>query len=128
MIIIDANVILRYLLDDVEEMAEEAAEVIENSGVRVLPEVMAEVVYVLEGVYDLERKKIKEILAKFIQLNTVLINKEKAVQEALDKYGASNLDFVDCLLYGYSQNGKQEVFTFDQKLTREIKESNNDGE
>ena len=44
--IIDANVILRYILDDNKEMAEEAARVIQN-GARTLPEVIAEVVYVL---------------------------------------------------------------------------------
>ena len=41
--IIDANVILRYILDDNEEMAEKAAHVIQ-SGARTLPEVIAEVV------------------------------------------------------------------------------------
>ena len=49
-ILIDANVILRYLLNDVEEMAKKSAEII-NAGAFTLPEVIAEVVYVLKSVY-----------------------------------------------------------------------------
>lgn len=33
------------------------------------------------------------------------------------------LDFVDCLLYGYSVAKKENVFTFDKKLDKKIKES-----
>ena len=44
--IIDANVILRYLLDDDKYMADMAEKIIMN-GAKTLPEVLAEVVYVL---------------------------------------------------------------------------------
>ena len=33
------------------------------------------------------------------------------------------LDFVDCLLYGYSVAKDENVFTFDKKLDKKIKES-----
>ena len=49
-ILIDANVILRYLLNDVEEMSKKSAEII-NAGAFTLPEVIAEVIYVLKSVY-----------------------------------------------------------------------------
>lgn len=48
--LIDANVILRYLLEDHPQLSPEAKKVIE-SGAYTLPEVLAEVVYVLKGVY-----------------------------------------------------------------------------
>ena len=50
-ILIDANVILRYLLNDVEEMSKKAEEVIKY-GAWTLPEVIAEVIYVLKSVYQ----------------------------------------------------------------------------
>lgn len=52
--LIDANVILRYLLGDHPQMSEEARQII-NEGAYTLPEVIAEVVYVLKGVYKIER-------------------------------------------------------------------------
>ena len=54
--LIDANVILRYLLEDHPQLSPEAKKVIE-SGTYTLPEVLAEVVYVLKGVYKVERKE-----------------------------------------------------------------------
>ena len=40
--------------------------------------------------------------------------------EALNKYSQTKLDFVDCLLYGYSQVHEIEIMTFDKKLKTEI--------
>ena len=37
--------------------------------------------------------------------------------------GVPKLDFVDCLLYGYSVAKNENVFTFDKKLDKKIKES-----
>ena len=57
--IIDANVILRYLLDDDKDMADIAEKIIMN-GAKTLPEVLAEVVYVLSGVYKMQRSEVSE--------------------------------------------------------------------
>lgn len=48
--LIDANIILRYLLGDHPQMSAEAKKIIEK-GAFTLSEVIAEVVYVLKGVY-----------------------------------------------------------------------------
>ena len=50
MLAVDANVILRYLLDDVQEQAEAARRAI-DAGAWTTAEVVAEVAYVLSGVY-----------------------------------------------------------------------------
>ena len=51
MVVLDANVILRYLLNDNEAMAREAESIIKTEVTMVPIEVIAEVVYVLKGVY-----------------------------------------------------------------------------
>lgn len=53
--LIGTNVILRYVLEDNEEMFAEAERVIDD-GAFVLPEVIAEVVYVLVKVYKLGKQ------------------------------------------------------------------------
>ena len=63
--LIDANVILRYLLRDHQQMSEDARRIIEN-GAFTLPEVIAEVVYVLKGVYKIERHEIAGVLIEFL--------------------------------------------------------------
>ena len=46
--IADANIILRYLLNDHEELSDKATIIIENNEVLLHNEVIAEIVYVLE--------------------------------------------------------------------------------
>jgi Predicted nucleic-acid-binding protein, contains PIN domain len=53
MVMFDANMILRYLLNDNEQMAEKAEQYLDAGNVWVTIEVIAEVVYVLKGVYSL---------------------------------------------------------------------------
>ena len=62
MILLDANMILRYLLNDNEEMADQAERAVNSGEAAVTIEVMAEVVYVLKGVYAMERDKIADTL------------------------------------------------------------------
>ena len=59
--LIDANVILRYLLRDNDEMSQRAKTIIE-AGAFTLPEIIAEVVYVLKGVYSVPRDEIADTL------------------------------------------------------------------
>ena len=59
-ILIDANVILRYLLKDVDDVAEESSRIIER-GAFTISEVLAEVVYVLMKVYYVERQEISDV-------------------------------------------------------------------
>ena len=46
MVLLDANMILRYLLNDNQEMADKAERLLNNGDVAVTIEVVAEVVYV----------------------------------------------------------------------------------
>lgn len=114
-ILVDANVILRYLLKDVEDMAEEAARVMQG-GAFTLPEVLAEVVYVLSKVYGVERKEISSTL--IILLDSLEINRREIMINALEIFADTNLDFVDCILAAYHKTDSVEVFTFDKKLNK----------
>mgnify|MGYP000213125240 CR=1 FL=1 len=60
MVVLDANVILRYLLNDNEAMAREAESIIKTEVTMVPIEVIAEVVYVLKGVYSVDGNKIRD--------------------------------------------------------------------
>ena len=117
--LIDANVILRYLLDDNEEMAERSKSVIE-AGAQSTPDVLAEVVYVLKGVYKIPRKAVSETLQVFVE--EIYVEESAEVHLALELYGSTNLDFVDCLLIARHRITGVPVFSFDQKLNRRLAE------
>lgn len=111
---LDTNMILRYLLNDNEKMADEAEKIIREGSVQVTIEVIAEVVYVLKGVYSIEREKIKLSLLDF--LSEVQITEPEVVKFGLEIYAEQNLDFIDCILYAYNRVKGYEIKTFDKKL------------
>lgn len=72
-------------------MSEEAKKIIED-GAFTLPEVLAEVVFVLKGVYKVERTEIAKTL----------------------------IDFLDCVLIARHRILGDEVVSFDKKLNKRL--------
>lgn len=116
MVMLDANMILRYLLNDNAEMAEKAEEFINAKTAVVTIEVVAEVIYVLKGVYDLDRDETVSTIKKLLPL--VSCQENDVVSLALDTYGERNLDFIDCVLFAYNRVKGFEIATFDKKLLK----------
>ena len=121
MLLVDANVILRYLLRDSEELYAKAEEVFNEvldgrAKILILESVVAEVVYVLQKVYNVSRKEISEVLEKLIEFRGVKVYNKEQVLKALEIFSTKNIDFVDCLLCAYGQRNK--VITFDKGLKK----------
>ena len=117
--LLDSNVVLRYLLDDIPERSRKAATLIENSSVHIPHEVAAEVVYVLSSVYEAPRNDIALALKRLFSSNNVRTGNRNVLHTAIERFAESNLDFVDCLMYGYAAHGAA-VVTFDRKLAEAI--------
>ena len=117
--LVDANVILRHLLRDVEEQAAQARIIIAG-GAFTTTEVLAEVVYVLQGVYKVPRGRIAEALTA--RLGEVLTDHADVMEKALAIYAARSLDFVDCVLIARALILGDDVFTFDKKLNAALQE------
>lgn len=118
---LDANAVLRFLLQDIEEQFQQVKDVVRTEKCFVTLEVMAEVCYVLEGLYEVSRE---DIVNNFRRLNcdVVILNADVFLR-ALEIFNkAPKLDFVDCLLYGYKQERGIEILTFDQKLKKRLKD------
>jgi predicted nucleic-acid-binding protein len=116
--IVDANIILRYLLNDHEELSEKATVIIENNEVLLPNVVIAEIVYVLEKVYEVKNEEISDILLELFKYTNIVVNDIEVLEEAFILFGKRRLDFVDTLLYAYNKVKGYEVYTFDKKLNR----------
>ena len=114
--ILDANAILRYILYDIPEQAHATKEILINGEVLILPEVIAEVIYVMNKTYKIPRETVAKSVSRFLKnaiyTDDILIN-------AVENFGIMNLSFIDCILLEYSKH--YEVFTFDEKLIKTIK-------
>lgn len=111
--LLDANAVLRYLLEDIQEQSDCVAETIE-AGAEVTVEVLAECVYVLSGVYYVSRSDIAESLG--ILLDEVTCRRKRVAAAALGLYSGSSFDFVDCVLAAEVSKNGREALTFDKKL------------
>ena len=120
MSLVDTNIILRYLLNDIPEQSEIARLELKKDNVKILTQVVAEVIYVLSKIYKINRKEISENLLKIFSLGGVIVENEEIVVFAVAEYGNSKLDFVDELLYANSKIRGTVVKTFDSSLQEKL--------
>jgi len=118
MIRVDANYIIRYFVNDNVEMATTAEETLLNEEVFVAHEVLAEVIYVLIGVYEIPKKEVSLNLIALLNQDNIQ-NLDGVAIDALKIFVDKNIDFVDALLCAYSQ--RDSICTFDKKLLKCIK-------
>ena len=118
--IVDANIILRYLLSDHADLSVKAEEIIDNNSIYLPIEVLCEVVYVLEKVYSVDRADISTEITDIISDLDITVPSKEAVLIGLVIYGAGKLDLVDCILVGYSETEGADIHTFDDKLRKLI--------
>jgi predicted nucleic-acid-binding protein len=114
--IVDANVVLRYLLNDIEDQTKIAANYLEQHKVNIPTEVLVEIVYVLESVYRVNRKEISSKLSSLISYPNIEIANKDVITESFKIYAQRKLDFVDCILCAYKTIQNVEIVTFDKKI------------
>ena len=115
---LDANTILRYLLNDIPEQYEQVQEIVSSCQCITSLEVIAEVIYILTGVYSVKRKECAKALR--ILSKEIMILYSEVLEFALNEFESGSLDFVDCLICGYHRVFGIDVVTFDKKLKRRI--------
>lgn len=118
MLYLDANIILRYLLQDCERFIVQSKEYIENNRIYIKNEVFAEVVYVLNKTYQVPKSEIANILKELLSSNTVEVDSKEVIILALEIFNTKNIDFVDSLLCAYGKLLKISVVSFDKKLNK----------
>ena len=118
MTIVDANIVLRYLLSDVDGLFVRSREIIENEKIYLPFEVIAEIVYVLEKVYKVDRKEIADSLIGILKYPNIETMDFEVVAVALTCYDESRIDFVDSLLFGYRKVRGYTIRSFDKKLNK----------
>jgi len=116
MIRIDTNYVIRYLVNDNIEMADIAEEILTTKNIFISNEILAEVVYVLFGVYKISKEDISNQLLELIDFENISVSNYKVVKKSLNIFKTKKLDFVDCLLCAYSN--QDEIVTFDKKLNK----------
>jgi predicted nucleic acid-binding protein len=123
--LVDANILLRYLTDEPPELAERAFALLEAAEratlpLIVTPMILAEVVYVLESVYEWSRQDIANGLLSLIDASVLLFLEEHVLSGALILYrDVRQLDIADAYLAALAKSrGESAVLSFDRDLRR----------
>jgi len=118
-VVIDTNIVLRYLLRDNDAGFEEASKIFESGReVKITDLVISEVLYVMRGVtYKKSRQQAAESIRIALQNNNV-INPSGTAKKYLELYMTTNLDLVDCYLIASVLKSGEELKTFDKKMQK----------
>ncbi len=114
--LIDANIILRFILNDDDLLSKKAMEIIENNYLFCPTEVICEIVFVLQKVYKIPRKNIQKALVILFDSQNISTNNIFIIKKGLELYSTKNIDFVDALLCAYNIINNDVIYSFDKKL------------
>jgi predicted nucleic-acid-binding protein len=118
--VVDANVLLRYLLEDNVQQAAIVRRWLKEEGSLFLADtILAEMVWVLESHYTVPRQEIVRHLLRMIALPDISCD-QPLLEASLRRYAETGLDYVDCYLMALAlANGQGvPVYSFDQDFKR----------
>jgi predicted nucleic-acid-binding protein len=119
---LDANVLLRLLLNDVADQHQAVVKLFERSVGKfsVADTAIIEIVFVLERHYQFSRSAIVETIEGLMSLTAITCNQPLFVA-ALPLFSKhSGLSFEDCCLAVYAGlNNAEPLWTFDRKLAKQ---------
>ena len=123
--LIDANVLLRYLLRDDPDLYARSIQVLEKvrtgEQTAIIPEgVLVECVYVLLKVYSVERETIADRLIGLLSYRGIANSDKKVFIQALTFFARTKLNMVDCLLWVRALHEEIEIITFDEALEKKV--------
>ncbi|MDI9369987.1 MAG: type II toxin-antitoxin system VapC family toxin [Synergistaceae bacterium] len=119
---IDANVILRFLLGDNEELGPAAEAVmlaVERGDLSVWCDsvILAEVVWVLSSFYKVERAKITECLLPLLKMKHFVMAEKDRMISALELFSGPVPHFGDACLCAVARDVSEgRIISFDKKL------------
>ena len=121
--LIDANIIIRYLLGDHETLSPQASEIFAlveeaDKQVIILDSVVMEAFFVLHKFYKIPKPEVIDDLKTILAFNGVINEDKFQILEALNIVLYKNLDFVDALLCVKSKHYGFELLSFDKKLLK----------
>lgn len=120
---VDSNVFLRFLLKDNDQYYQQAKKYFTQAKEKkirliLIPQVVFEINYVLEGVYQLNKKEAADLLLKLVKSPLLTVENQLALIEALEKYQKINIDLFDIYLWERAKQEKAEVLSFDRDFKK----------
>lgn len=117
---VDTNVIVRHLTGDPPRQARRATDFLAEADELLLVDLLvAEIVYVLETVYEVGRHSVAELLRAVIAFPAVVVLDEPLLLRALEVYEVHAIDFAEAYLVASAEtSGVGAVASFDRSIEK----------
>jgi predicted nucleic acid-binding protein len=117
---LDTNVLIRHLTGDPPAQARRATAFLERAEDLLVPDlILAEVVYVLESFYEVERQRVAELVRAVIGFPAIVVVDEPLLLRALEVYEVERLDFAEAYLVASAEaSGVGAIASFDRTIDR----------
>ena len=117
---LDTNILIRHLTGDPPGQARRATALLERADELLLPDlIVAEVVYVLESFYEVERERVAELARAILGFPAVAVVDEPLLLRALEVYEVERLDFAEAYLVASAEaSGVGAIASFDRDIDR----------
>ena len=119
--VIDTNLLVRYLTEDDPSKANDVKRLLLKAGkgeIRLLipSVVIAELVWVLQSYYKLDRGEIVPLLNAILRTHGVEVSDKAVVSDAIAVYGNTTIDFIDAWIVAFANAAEvRAIYTFDRK-------------
>lgn len=122
-ILIDANIIIRFLLNDHPKLSSLAKSIFlkaQGGLTRIYLDeiVLAEVVWTLSSFYKIKKVDLVDRLVKLLSQDWIVNPKKDLILQALNLYRSSNLDYIDCWVFVVAKSLRINLETFDKNLKK----------
>ena len=122
-ILLDTNVVIRFLTRDHEEYYHKSVEIFRDieSGKKealLMDFIFAEIIYVLKRIYKYSKNDIASVLKKLLLYKNLYTENKLITFEALEIYADKNIDFADAMLCAKQKLEGFEIISFDKDLER----------
>ena len=117
---VDTNVIIRHLTADPPDMGRRATDFLRTATELMLPDLIAaEIVYVLESFYEVDRNQVAALLRAVIAFPAIRTPDAALLLRTLEIYEVHRLDFADAYIAASAElSGISLVVSFDRDLDR----------
>jgi predicted nucleic acid-binding protein len=117
---VDTNILIRHLTGEPPGQARRATAFLDEADELLLADlVAAEVVYVLESFYEVERSRVADLLRATIGFRSIVVLDEPLLLRAVEVYEVDRLDFADAYLVASAEvSGIDAVASFDRSIDR----------
>lgn len=122
-ILVDANVIIRFLLNDSPKLSKEAKSIFSKAqdgvfNIYIDEVVLAEVIWTLSSFYKIKKEEIAYQLEKLLTQDWIKNPRKSLILKSLSLFKSHNLHYIDCWQLVISGSLNIPLETFDAKLKK----------